>query len=251
MGVKFTGASKQYAEIDSTPISGAVFSASIWFNSVGLAGGDGLFSITDKDVADHYYFLRAGKSSEPTDSKLHLFRRAGGGEDDVDTSTEYGAAAWHNGIIINNGSADAKIYLDNGGEGTDTTDVAPANLDRTAIGGLRDSTPGDYYDGTLAEFGLWNIALTAGERGALAAGYSPLFIRPASLVGYWSLSDINYVDRIGARTFVGANDGGSGAPTNAQDHPGIIYPTGQQIFLPAAVAPPAGVTPRLALLGVG
>lgn len=236
MGVKCTGASNQYAEIDSTAITSALFAASIWFNSVSTSVNDTLWSIVDKGETNVYYSVRADNAG-----KVLVLKRSGD-EETAATTTSYSAGVWHHAFLNVASATDAKIYLDNGGEATETTDVDPQNLDRTAIGGLRDASPGDYADAKLAEFGLWpGITLTADERAALAAGYSPLFIRPAILAGgdYWSLKDINYVDETGARTFVGANDSGSGAPTNAQDHPPIIYPTGQQLF---HIAEAAGVS---------
>ena len=79
---------------------------------------------------------------------------------------------------------------------------------------------------TVAECALWNVALTAAEIDALAAGFSPLFIRPGSLVGYWPLGGAysDYIDPIGSNTLSATGD------PAAADHPRIIYPSGGSTF---------------------
>lgn len=58
------------------------------------------------------------------------------------------------------------------------------------------SRPGEnnFYDGTISEVGFWNVVLTVSEIVSLSKGYSPLLIRPASLLAYVPLvrSLINY-----------------------------------------------------------
>lgn len=51
----------------------------------------------------------------------------------------------------------------------------------------RDDANTDFFDGKLAEIGVWNVALSAGEALALGKGVSPRLIRPLSLKGYWPL----------------------------------------------------------------
>lgn len=41
--------------------------------------------------------------------------------------------------------------------------------------------------GGIAECAVWDIGLTAAEMAALAKGFSPLLIRPTSLVAYWPI----------------------------------------------------------------
>lgn len=47
------------------------------------------------------------------------------------------------------------------------------------------------YGGRLAEVGIWNVALSAGEAQSLASGVPPSEIRRSSLSGYWPLYGTN------------------------------------------------------------
>ncbi len=78
-----------------------------------------------------------------------------------------------------------------------------------------------FWDGDVAEVAIWNVQLSQAEIDALAAGVSPLMIRPASLVNYWQLlnSAINRMDA----AYDLANGSGSSVTYTAHP-PGIVYP---------------------------
>lgn len=78
---------------------------------------------------------------------------------------------------------------------------------------------GRKFDGDYAEPALWSVSnLDAGERNALALGYSPNCIRPASRLSYWTLvRDIGTPNHGSqALTITGS------PPVTA--HPRIFYP---------------------------
>ena len=74
---------------------------------------------------------------------------------------------------------------------------------------------------TVAECALWNVALTATEIDCLAAGFSPLLIRPESLLGYWPLGGAypDYSDQVGGNALSATGDPASSS------HPPIIHPS--------------------------
>ena len=87
------------------------------------------------------------------------------------------------------------------------------------------------WEGGIAEVGAYAAELTAGEISALAAGFSPLLVRPSALVGYWPLGGPyapTTIDPVGSNTLT-ANGGAS-----AEAHPRIIYPTPPPAVLVAA-----------------
>jgi hypothetical protein len=55
------------------------------------------------------------------------------------------------------------------------------------LGARISATPGLFLNGQIAEAAVWNVALSAAEIASLSKGFSPLLIRPASLVAYWPL----------------------------------------------------------------
>lgn len=103
---------------------------------------------------------------------------------------------------------------------TGTTSKTPSGWNTTDIGRL--STPtADYWDGDLAEAAMWSAALTTAEIAILAQGYSPLCVRPESLVAYWPLiGDASPErERVGRVEMTLTN-----APT-AVAHPRVLFPS--------------------------
>ena len=99
------------------------------------------------------------------------------------------------------------------------------------------NNPGDgshYAGGSLAEYAIWNVVLSAAELSSLAAGVSPEFIRPASLTVY--------IPILGQSTEPNYRSGSAGTVTGTTSsaHPRVYKPYGLlQLGIPY-VAPPAG-----------
>jgi hypothetical protein len=140
------------------------------------------------------------------------------------------ANPWTNFVGVFNDTNDRDGYIN----GSDSTFHSGSNItsntlsDADIVGAGYGPTNGNnaLSLNTVAECALWNVALTAAEIDALAAGFSPLFIRPGSLVGYWPLGGAysDYIDPIGSNTLSATGD------PAAADHPRIIYPTGVSTF---------------------
>ena len=105
-------------------------------------------------------------------------------------------------------------------KGTDNTSASPSGTDRVTLGRLGDSSPSWHFSGSLAEVGIWDVALTDAEIAALAAGLPPnrLVARRGNLVAYYPLYNPDGVDYSGNGnhlTTVG------GSPVRA-DHIGML-----------------------------
>jgi hypothetical protein len=131
------------------------------------------------------------------------------------------ADVWHNIVVTYDGGSASNnpiVYVD-GSSVTVTTVTAPAgaldtsNADAYWLGN-READSARNWAGYLAEFGVWDRILTAGEVVGLGKGFSPLFYRR---------NLISYVDLI--RTL---RDAVRAAPTAVGTtvfaHPRIIYP---------------------------
>jgi hypothetical protein len=98
---------------------------------------------------------------------------------------------WHHLAGRFNSSTSREAILDGGNSGSDTTSVVfPTSLDRTNIGRIEfNGTPTqtNYLNGDVADAAVWSVALDNAEITALAAGVSPLLVRPTALVAYWPL----------------------------------------------------------------
>lgn len=109
-----------------------------------------------------------------------------------------------------------------------------SNCDVIGIGYGFTSGAYEYSQNTIAECALWNAALTTSEIDSLATGFSPLFIRPVSLLGYWPLWS-NYIDSVGSNTLSATGD------PEAAAHPRIFYPTSPQIGVPSGTVVPSAM----------
>ena len=122
------------------------------------------------------------------------------------------------------------LYLDGASESTNTSnrEMVLDNADNFYIGNSRLN---NYFEGKIAECAAYSVSLTAAEIAVLAAGFSPLFVRPDKLVGYWPLggpyAPVN-TDIVGGNTLTINNSPAAEAP------PRIIYPTPPPAVMVAA-----------------
>ena len=135
-----------------------------------------------------------------------------------------------------------KAYLNGSVGAENTTNLTPVNLDNVAIGSRNyNSGQSLFFSGFIAESAIWNVALTDAEITILAAGYSPLFVRPQNLVFYAPLiRGLN--DKVGGLVLTASG-------TTVSAHPPIIYPANVRVGAP--VVEGGGVTHELAGLIAG
>lgn len=98
---------------------------------------------------------------------------------------------WHHCAAIFASSTSRFAYVDGGQkiEQTDSNTPTLANFDTYTIGRRRNATHfAVLMQGGIAEVGLWDVSLSDEEIASLAAGMTPLMVRPQSLLGYWPLS---------------------------------------------------------------
>lgn len=216
--------SSQYIEVDSAVVTAYPFSMVCWFNSENDAANQFMVTIVDKSQQDVYHDLRCnGAASNQVQATSREVA-----EGVATTSTGYTVGTWHHAAGVFTNATLRAAFIDGGSKGTNATNITPTGLDRTSIGRLGRASPSAYMDGLLAEIGIWNVALTDEEVARLAAGYSPLLVRPGNLVLYMPLvREIH--DIVGGIGMV--NTGTVVAP-----HPPISYPTAPLIGLAAAAA---------------
>jgi len=218
MAYLFDDGSSQYLQIDQAVVTDVPFTMACFaygdtdtatFMTAGFVG--------DKDAATEYHAIGVhwGETGNPTFalsySALIGFRLAY-------STTGVTVNTWHHLCGIFASSTDRRAFIDGGSRGNNTSDVSPLNLDRTGISGSQDSTPGFYWSGNIAEFAIWNVALTDVEVAILAKGYSPLLVRPQNLVSYWPLVRDSR-DIVGNYNLTAYN-----SPT-VVSHPRVFYPT--------------------------
>lgn len=119
---------------------------------------------------------------------------AGGGTggNSASSSTSISANTWFHACGVWTSATSRAAFLNGGGKGTDTVSQTPAGINRTSIGvgdGSSASTPfAPAGTGDIAEYAIWNVALTDAEVASLADGIHPFLVRPSALVAYYPLS---------------------------------------------------------------
>jgi hypothetical protein len=127
------------------------------------------------------------------------------------------------------------LYVNGVSEATNsaTHSIDMSGADNFYIG--RDRT-GRYWDGAIAEAAAYNAALSAGQISSLAAGVSPLLVRPDALIGYWPLGGAYSANDADTDIVGGHALTDSGSPTG-EDHPPIFYPASPPLYITTVAAP--------------
>lgn len=215
-------------------VTGAPASFAAWFNVDSVANQDTVVDCGNEgpDTAlDNFgMVIRGDLAGDPVTAHI----RSDSITNWASTTTGVSVDTWHHGAAVFRSTTSRDAYIDGGSKGSSTTLRNPSTIDNTGIAVARTNAQNFWQlDGSIAEVGIWNVALTDAEVAILAAGFSPLFVRPANLVAYWPLIG-RYspeIDRVGGFDMTLVNTPG------VADHPRIIYPTLKfPLLAPAAVA---------------
>lgn len=223
----FDDANDEYLGVASAPIADVPLTLFAWFNSDSNSAIQTILCVRDTDVLDwHIMRLRGDVGGDPLEIQSRENPTSGGAQ----SSSGYTVGTWHTATAVFATSTSRTIYIDGGSSNSDATDLTPASLDATYISNMVRASYEYPFSGSIAEAAIWSVALAAGEIATLAAGYSPLFVRPASLVAYWPLGGI-YNDGNAANVANSDWDivGGyhmdpQNTPSVADHPPQIIYP---------------------------
>jgi hypothetical protein len=231
MARSFNGTS-QYAQYAGAVVTGYPFTLAAWVKP-GVNGLENDFVLSLSDVSENavYQAIVLGGGTVGDEGKVLAVSRnttlAA-----AKTSAAMSANTWNHAACVFSSATSRAAYLNGGNKGTETTNITfAAGIDTTVIGRLSRPTPAAYFHGSCAEAGVWAAALSDEEIAALAAGLSPLQVRPQSLVAYWPLfaRATNEEDWVGGNTLAVTG-------ATAADHPRIIYPAWPEIILSAAAA---------------
>jgi len=226
----FDDAASEYLERTEAVLTGTPITVACWFRSDAVVD-QFLVGLHDTS-ATPYIALNAW-----SDGVLYATVRDAATFSEAATSTSWAVNTWHHGCGIFASATSRSVYLDGGGLGTNATSRTATGIDTTCIGVRANSgTHSEYMSGRIAEAAIWNVALTGAEVAILAAGYSPLLVRPQSLVAYWPLIQTDN-DRVGGYNLTAYN-----TPTIAA-HPRVLYPA-PPMAMSVPVTAPAVRIPR-------
>ena len=175
------------------------------------------------------------------DGVLYLLMCNGGSQ--FGTVSETSTAMLHRAMVFDGSGIDNATRLKGYVSGvaqtlsfTGTIQATTANLAAANLT-IGISTDEGVATGNIAEVALWSAALSDAEIASLAKGFSPLFIRPESLIDYWPL-----IGRFSPEIdVVGGMNGTLNSAPGAAAHPGILYPASPFIPEPSAGTVGAGL----------
>ena len=177
MAFNFTAASSQYLSTASTPVSGSPMTFSALVNPA-MSGGQVVMSV--------------GATAQRNQMQIQgdgLLIVAVGSLANGQTTSQFTTAnVWQHVAGVFSSQTSRRTYL-NGAAGTEnTTNIGSQNTATDIlIGARRNTAIGNYFQGSIAEVGIWNVALTAAEIASLAKGMTCDKVRPDSLVAYFPL----------------------------------------------------------------
>lgn len=206
MARNFNGTSARI-HISSAVVSATPYTMACWFRTTSMAHLGTLISLNSTTSGSHYagLWFRGDVAGDPVD----ILIESGLGQNTARSTTGCTSGQWHHACGVFSSSTSRTVYLDGGSSATNNTSITPS-LDRTEVGAWRSSL---WFNGDIAEVGIWNIDLTAAEVASLAKGVSPALIRPQNHVAYLPLIRDTH-EIVNATGFTDVN-------TTAANHPRV------------------------------
>jgi len=191
-----------------------------WFYATNLTARHTIIAIEDKDTGDNRV-LRLTANGAVAGDPLQAIHRGSTTFGIASSSSAYTENTWQHAVGVFAAANSRQIYLNGGNSGTDATGVGTITpLNRTIVGawGFTAGSFTNVMNGYIADISIWNVALTNAEVTILAKGFSPLLVRPQSLVFYIPLIRDNDKDLIGGLSMTM-----NGSP-GIVSHPRVLYP---------------------------
>jgi hypothetical protein len=226
MARSFNGSSQQFYAA-SAAATGPPLAMSCWFNADPTISQDGtLVSLTEPDPGGQRFELQVQRSS----SKIRAVSRDSVGFGIATSATTFSTGAWQHAFAVWYTSADRRVWLNGGGQGTNATSSVPSGIAQTCLGASRIGTPFAQFKGFLAEAAIWAGSgvenMGAAEAAILAKSCSP------RCLGRWLGNLVLYQDLIRPvnRPGTGPTMTEVGSPPSAA-HPRMIYPRSHGLHL--------------------
>lgn len=201
----------------SAPVTNFPLTMACWFNSTNTTNAQVLMCVNAASSPNRITMSARGDlAGDPI--RISAVGTTGGGVS-ADTSSGFSAGAWTHACGVFTSSTSRTAYINGGSSATNTTNVAVSGIIQASIGVQRYSlVPSGqfFFNGSIAEVGIWNAALTPAEVASLAKGMTCDKIRPQSLVFYAPLVR-DLVDQKGGLTITNNNG------ATVANHP-RIYP---------------------------
>lgn len=177
MAYDFNGAT-QYLSINSAVVSTPPMTFACWANPDAGTTSNVLMSLGSSSSIFPQVLLRLRWDLNTTEFSIRDDLNATG----VATGPSFTAGSWQHFCGVLTSTSSRTMYVNGTAGSTNTTTIGALTVDLTGIAVAIRASPVLFYDGKLAEVGIWNAALTADEIASLSKGVSCDQIRPQSLV---------------------------------------------------------------------
>ena len=182
MARNFVAASSQTLDYAGAVLSAVPITMACWAKPVSATTAYSVMAIHNNAALNWFYaaFSGSGFEAYQYDGSVSGVATVGGAS----------AGVWQHTCAVFASNSKRTAYLNGVAGASDTTVCStPSGLNKTSLGIVFGSAA--YFNGDMAEAAIWSAELTATEVAALAAGVSPLLVRPGSLVAYWKLYGVN------------------------------------------------------------
>jgi hypothetical protein len=176
----FNGTS-EYLSAASAVVAGTPCSMAAWFKPVNLTNDRTVMGVSASGSSSSRRMLCY-------QNKVQAYEADGTAVGTALSAINATAAVWNHGAVVFASASSRAAYLNGANKGTDTTTTAISGIDSTTIGCINyNASASEFFGGDVAEAAIWNVALSDVDVAVLAAGISPLLVRPDALVAYWPL----------------------------------------------------------------
>ena len=208
---------------------------SIWINPAWNAGDSAQHVFWQYNTSGTSSFISFQKFS---DNKIYVgqFLSTVDIRISVNDTALFSSGVWANWIYDWSDAANTQtIYRNNSSVGSRSTTFSTAVTahNEFTLGNQGSAFTQVNCNSRLAEYGEWNVVLTAGERAALAAGVSPLLVRPSNLKRYRPLSGFVTPENDWV-----AGDALTVTSAASYPHPRVIMPRRRRMNVASVVVPP-------------
>jgi hypothetical protein len=188
MAYSFTVANSQFLTTSSSPVSSMPLTMALWFRTPNATLSTARV-LCELRAPTTYYVYRLAIAANATPIRATAIGSANSANPNSAAVATAGISAntWSHAVGVFASSTSRTVYFNGGNSATDTVSITPLNVSQICIGGgtntiVAGPPDGFFFDGQIAEVGLWNAALTVAEVLSLSRGMSCNLVRPQSLM---------------------------------------------------------------------
>jgi hypothetical protein len=211
------------------------FSIACWFNPANVTGSYNAITLGVAGATDQGRLQLNLMGGVAGDYVRASSRNSSGTEAAANSTAGYSASTWQHACAVFTSTTSRAAYFNGTNKGTNTTSNTVNSLTLGIFGGAVTTTGvrSNNYAGSLAEVGIWNVALTDDEVATLAAGISTSRVCPESLLAWWPLFDSD-----GDVDYWGQHNASVVSSVSYSQHPTTVcYPNSIYTYAPKVIIP--------------